>query len=213
MKACIKCGAEWHGETGREPCSAGGQCVLNDGRWLHFGPGKNLLPPPWENLTPADDIRKPLRFETESVDRILLEHVIEHVSHAAALHFLQEAHRVLQPGGVLRIGFPDVSRFVVNDHGNWWRLTDSARCYAASLAQYDAEFWSKEKAILMLIGGWGHQAAWTQETLAAALLASGFREVGSCTYNMGQIHGCDGHHLDVGTVVADLETSIVEATK
>ena len=75
---------------------------------LHFGAGQNQLPEPWQNLDASHDIRKPLRFDNDTAAAVMAEHVIEHVSYFYALLFLGEAFRVLKPGGVLRVGFPDV---------------------------------------------------------------------------------------------------------
>ena len=85
--------------------------------YLHFGAGLNQLPEPWLNLGPAHDIRKHLRFESDAAAAVVAEHVIEHIPFLQALGFFRECLRVLRPGGVLRVAFPDVSRFVVSDEG------------------------------------------------------------------------------------------------
>ena len=79
---------------------------------LNFGAGPNQLPQPWRNLGPEHDIRKRLKFEDNSANAILAEHVIEHVPFLQSLGFFREALRVLKPGGVLRVAFPDIGRFL-----------------------------------------------------------------------------------------------------
>lgn len=54
------------------------------------------------------DITKPLPFEDGSVEFILAEHLIEHVTAPEALRFFQEAYRILEVGGVLRVCCPCV---------------------------------------------------------------------------------------------------------
>lgn len=55
------------------------------------------------------DITKPLPFEDRSVEFILAEHVVEHISAPDALRFFQESHRILEPGGTLRVCCPCVA--------------------------------------------------------------------------------------------------------
>lgn len=67
--------------------------------------------PGWLNTEyPDHDITKPLRFKDGSVDKILAEHVCEHVSAPDCLRFFEECHRILKPGGVLRVCVPVLDR-------------------------------------------------------------------------------------------------------
>ena len=83
-------------------------------RKINIGCGTNVLEG-WENyeLQPNPlsgigelDITKPLPFQDASVDFILIEHVLEHVTGPQAFRFMQEAHRVLCKDGILRICVP-----------------------------------------------------------------------------------------------------------
>jgi predicted SAM-dependent methyltransferase len=59
------------------------------------------------------DIRRRLPFSDGSVRRIFIEHVLEHVDFRSdAPSMLRDYHRLLAPGGVLRIIVPDTKRFV-----------------------------------------------------------------------------------------------------
>lgn len=190
--------------------------------FLNFGPGLNELPEPWKNLDPSHDIRKRLRFESGSVRAILAEHVVEHVPFLAALDFFGECWRVLEPAGVLRVAVPDASRFL-----RWRSVAADVRLEAnASLARYAEGFGQRpgktfirdapnpERAALrQMLTGWGHQMAWTELSLAAALWVSGFDDVRYRLRNEGQIEGVDGHHRDVGPELAELESTTLEATK
>lgn len=46
-------------------------------------------------------------FRANSIDRLLCEHVLEHLTEAQAATAFRECHRFLKPGGLLRIAVPD----------------------------------------------------------------------------------------------------------
>jgi len=185
---------------------------------LHYGPGPNQLPDPWQNLGPAHDIRKPLKFENDSAAGIFAEHVIEHVPFLQGLGFFRECVRVLQPGGVLRIGFPDVGRFLTSEESELG-LNAAALCYADGLAQragLDLPSLARDRvraALGQMLCGWGHQTAWTEHSAAGALLVAGFSQVHRREYGHGELKGVDGHHRSVGPELALLESTILEARK
>jgi predicted SAM-dependent methyltransferase len=58
------------------------------------------------------DLRRGLPFADESCALIFSEHVIEHLAREDAEALLNECHRVLEPGGVLRLSTPDAERFL-----------------------------------------------------------------------------------------------------
>jgi ubiquinone/menaquinone biosynthesis C-methylase UbiE len=193
------------------------------GHFLNFGPGPNLLPEPWQNLDASHDIRKRLRFDPDTVTAILAEHVIEHVPFLQALGFLRECLRVLEPGGVLRLGFPDISRFVhtqVDGVSVRFVLREfAADAYTAGLEARSA-FGMQEPGITegrrglwQMLTGWGHQMAWTEQSAAGALLVVGFSRVTWRDHGTGDLPRIDGHHLDVGPELTKIETTILEAKK
>lgn len=73
------------------------------------------------------DVRKNLPLASDSVARILAEHVVEHVDFQYDLpSMLSDWHRVLKPGGVLRIVVPDlqshIEAYVSKDPSRWKAL-------------------------------------------------------------------------------------------
>jgi predicted SAM-dependent methyltransferase len=189
------------------------------GHYLNFGAGPNELPEPWQNLNVEHDIRKPLRFQTDSVTAILAEHVIEHVPFESGFLFVGECLRVLTPGGVLRVAFPDVGRFL-QTAGPMWRFSDEAATYAGELWREkqqmgeDVPKLTSYEEMLRLLVGWGHRCAWTERSMAGVLLAVGFQGVRACAYGESASLGyVDGHHKTVGRGPALLETTILEAYK
>jgi len=186
--------------------------------FLNFGAGPNQLPEPWQNLGPMHDIRKRLKFENDSAAAILAEHVIEHVPFLQVLGFFRECRRVLKPGGVLRVAFPDVGRFLTS-RSMEFTFNAAALGYADGLAErpgLDLPSTAPEKtrvALWQMLTGWGHQTAWTEHSAAGALLVVGFSRVWRRPYGYGEIEGVDGHHRDVGPELARLESTILEARK
>lgn len=61
----------------------------------------------------SHDLRRPLPFADGAVCRIFAEHVIEHMDKRSDVPAIYaEFHRVLKPGGVVRIVVPDARRFM-----------------------------------------------------------------------------------------------------
>jgi predicted SAM-dependent methyltransferase len=139
---------------------------------LHLGSGSVRLDG-WTNvdiqaLPGVDvvaDVTKGLHFT--DVEAIFAEHFLEHLPLAGALFFLQEAHRVLVPGGWLRLSTPNL---------DWVWSTHYRR-------EADAD--TKQANAIMLnraFHGWRHQFLWNREILGEALLACGFEEPRWCRH-------------------------------
>jgi predicted SAM-dependent methyltransferase len=87
--------------------------LLNVGCGAHFHSN-------WVNLdiVPAGpgvrqhDLRAPLPFKQGEFAAVYHSHVLEHLPHSQALPFLRECHRVLAPGGILRVVVPDLETIV-----------------------------------------------------------------------------------------------------
>jgi len=60
----------------------------------------------------AHDVRKPLPFEVDSIDMINESHLIEHLTREEGLLHLQDCYRILKPNGILRVGTPDLNKFI-----------------------------------------------------------------------------------------------------
>jgi predicted SAM-dependent methyltransferase len=86
-------------------------------RRLNWGCGEHPEPG-WLNSDIKDvpgidivaDVRTGLPLETGSVDYITSIHALPELPYADLVPALQELHRVLKPGGVLRLALPDLER-------------------------------------------------------------------------------------------------------
>ena len=84
-------------------------------RYFPLGSGEHPLPADWINadIVPQSggiylDATKRFPFRDGEVDRIFSEHMIEHIPYAAGLFMLGECHRILRPGGRIRVATPDL---------------------------------------------------------------------------------------------------------
>ena len=59
------------------------------------------------------DLRTGIPLPDEYADAVYHSHVLEHFSREDAKSFLQECHRILKPGGVLRISVPDLEQITL----------------------------------------------------------------------------------------------------
>lgn len=76
-----------------------------------------LLPKNYDVAWPETqlvDIRRSFSLDDNSVDFIYCSQVIEHFERYEALNILQEALRVLRPGGTIRVSVPDISKMLAN---------------------------------------------------------------------------------------------------
>jgi predicted SAM-dependent methyltransferase len=83
-----------------------------------LGPLDNLLvrlrlwpPTEFNRQTRWLNLLKPLPWPDQAVDAIYLGEVLEHFTREDGKHVLAECHRVLKPGGALRVRVPDNARF------------------------------------------------------------------------------------------------------
>jgi predicted SAM-dependent methyltransferase len=58
------------------------------------------------------NVGKPFRVADNSVEAIFSSHMLEHLPPRVAHACIQESYRVLQPGGVFRVGVPDLDLWV-----------------------------------------------------------------------------------------------------
>jgi predicted SAM-dependent methyltransferase len=82
---------------------------------VNVGCGRRIHPA-WCNLDLAaaapgvveHDLRQGLPFADDSCDAVYHSHVLEHLQPDEASRLIAECHRVLKPGGILRIAVPDL---------------------------------------------------------------------------------------------------------
>jgi SAM-dependent methyltransferase len=132
---------------------------------------------------------------------------------------LKQIHRVLRPGGRLRIATPDMDNFIHFKSGN---LTPAELDYIRwSNGAFGDEFERASRdnpccAINRMFRAWGHQFIYDRPTLAHVLSCTGFRDV--TFYEIGQsdvpeLQDLETHGLLMGEDFNRVETMIAEAVK
>lgn len=139
---------------------------------LHVGCGKQRLEG-WINadVHPGADLivflERKLPFFENSLRRIFMEHVLEHVPYRTGVSFLREVRRVLRPGGVIRIAMPDLDD-LIDGYQKDWRRFDWVNWPAHRFIKTRAEM------INIAFRWWGHQHLYNREELERALREAGF---------------------------------------
>lgn len=162
---------------------------------LHLGSGPTRLPG-WINIDayPAElslDLRWGLPFEANSADYVFMSHVFEHFYYPdESSGVLQEIHRVLAPGGRVRIVVPDIelciqaycrndTAFMANRQHTWaWWPHAATR-----LEDFLSYAGAGPRASHFLEG---HKFGYDFETLAHALKQAGFSKVERSSYMASQ---------------------------
>lgn len=142
------------------------------------------------------DLRRPLPFPINSVHAIFAEHVLEHFTYAKGIGILEDCHRVLAPGGVLRLGLPDLERYVRGYMG-----------VDAVLDEQRSGRPTRAIALSELFYRHGHRAAYDSETLLLACREAGFSCVETSAFGQGRL----GAEADSESRRAD--TVYIEAAK
>lgn len=177
-------------------------------RRVQFGSGSLGLDG-YENYDLDVDISKPLprdRFPDASVGVIFSEMCVEHVTPQQAWSFLEECHRILSDGGIIRIVIPDFVRCFKIQNPDWMRVNHS-------VTGNDGSVRDQMKSILF---SHGHQGLWTAELMQAVMEAIGFKR--TSIHNAGESNreefkNIEQHHKSVGYSVAFAESGCVEGAK
>ncbi|HLJ69543.1 MAG TPA: methyltransferase domain-containing protein [Chloroflexota bacterium] len=142
------------------------------------------------------NLNRPLPLETGTVDAVFHEHVLEHLTLERGLALLEECHRVLRPGGTLRIGVPDAEAYVrsyCSDPNGFLTAMRPGRP-TPLLALQEEFYWH------------GHRTMYDFETLSLVGVAAGFGRFKRCAFGESGLDpapdsaGREGDTLYVETV-------------
>ncbi|TCP56497.1 putative SAM-dependent methyltransferase [Tamaricihabitans halophyticus] len=139
---------------------------------LHIGSGGEHKEG-WVNLDLAGDpvelpwnLKRGLPFPDATVDAIFSEHLLEHIPLPGVAQTLAECHRVLKPGGTMRVGVPDAGQL----------LESYARGGTGFIEHTRPDRPTSMLAVQELFYWYGHCTMFDEETLGWLLAAAGFTE-------------------------------------
>lgn len=117
------------------------------------------------------DVARRFPFDEDAFEAVYASHLLEHLDPDVARRCLHEVHRVLRPGGILRIAVPDLDQVVAQ-----YDPTDPDE-FLAGL--YDAHSGRRSRASL-------HRWMYNARSLDELLRRVGFREIERCEYRQGR---------------------------
>lgn len=142
---------------------------------LHVGCGSVRLPfwintdyYPSKSADFAWDARYPYPLPDASCQFIYNEHFLEHLPLDVAVRFLADCHRMLVPGGVLRIAMPSLTWIVEYYRAKNWYDQDWLQAPEYKSIRTPCEM------LNVSLRSWGHQWIYDQEELTRRLFQAGF---------------------------------------
>jgi predicted SAM-dependent methyltransferase len=189
---------------------------------LHIGCGQNLLDG-WLNsdFSPGItgvihlDAAQPFPFEDGALDFIYSEHMIEHLPYQEGMVMLSECHRVLRPGGVLRLTTPDLLFLIELYSGDNSQLQDDYIKWATDTFISHAPGYADTFVVNNFFRDWGHQFIYDRKTLQEALERAGFTAINECS--IGESSHVDLRGLENETRMPPgflvLESMVFEASR
>lgn len=123
------------------------------------------------------DATRRFPFPDRSFDLIFSEHMIEHVPWNGGFSMLKECHRVLKPGGRIRLVTPDLDRLlqVTGNQSDAWDAEYLAWYHQRHFP--DAALPGKCWMMNNFMHSWGHQFIYDELTLGGTLEKAGFTAV------------------------------------
>lgn len=151
---------------------------------LHLGCADNYLPG-WVNIDMARpgrkldlrwDLRRPVPFPKASIEAVFTEHLLEHLTVPQALAVLRDCRRLLSCGGILRIGVPDLTRYIHSYQGRD-PLLEEVRPGRPTPALAFCEVFYRH----------GHRSMYDFQTLEKLCLEAGFDQVQPSEFGAGRL--------------------------
>jgi predicted SAM-dependent methyltransferase len=191
-------------------------------RKLHIGCGDRRLPGwlnsdflPWRRDILQLDAARVFPLADGQFDYAFSEHMIEHIPYEAGLNMLRECHRVLKPGGRLRIATPNLEFLIDMYTEPKTELQVSYLHWARKSFTPHAPEQSDTFVINNFFRAWDHQFIYDEKTLRYALEVAGFANVERFPVNVsdtGDLAGLEcEENLPPGFY--RLETMVLEGRK
>jgi predicted SAM-dependent methyltransferase len=158
-----------------------------------------------ENKVIWADAAKRIPLQNNSVETLYSSHMIEHLDRIEAKLFLEEANRVLVPGGIIRLAVPDIEKLVkkyLEDGDADVFIESTVMCIPKPRGM-------AERIQTFLVGPRHHQWMYDTRSLCKLLTETGFTN--PTGLNAGQTRIANHHPLNL--YERESESIYVEATK
>ena len=142
----------------------------------------------------AWNLARPIPFESDSVDGIFHEHLLEHLPLGDGLNFLSECRRVLRPGGIMRVAVPDAGQLVQSCAVGGKGMIEETRPGRPTplLAMQEMFYWHR------------HTTMYDFETLSLVCHAAGFADVQQKEFGETDLPKCpDTEHRRAETLYVE----------
>ncbi|HEX4774489.1 MAG TPA: methyltransferase domain-containing protein [Candidatus Saccharimonadales bacterium] len=148
------------------------------------------------------DLRNPLPYKSNTVDKIFHEHFIEHLLKADGEAFLRQCYMLLKPGGTMRIGWPDTAKMV-----RAYLLRDKKYYdYISKHVENGMLFNTWDELLVGFFYSWEHRYGYTRKHLKQLLLYIGFKEAKVKKFMQSDY----GYNIDIRN---DPATTYIEVVK
>jgi predicted SAM-dependent methyltransferase len=161
------------------------------------------------------DARKPFPLPDASFDLVFSEHMLEHLTYGEGLHCLRECHRVLRPGGRIRVATPSLGRLAGLYRPDATELERRYVRWSIDSFVADAGAYLPGFVLNNFFRAWGHQFIYDAQTLGHALETAGFVEVEEWTVGQSghpELTGLE-RHLRGAAEFNEFETMVLEARR
>lgn len=203
--------------------------ISNHADKLNLGCGRNIMPG-WINadLTAhvpevfTMDATRPFPFLDNSFDYVFSEHMFEHLDLCGQQNMMRECHRVLRPGGILRLAMPNFDFLIdlvnnPNSEINNRYLDWSYQLFIQDKLEYEVD---REDYPIYVVNNfmrdWGHQFIHTSGTLLKMGKSFGFSKGKECSIGISDhiaLCGCERHQNEIPFWANQLETMVIELYK
>jgi predicted SAM-dependent methyltransferase len=147
-----------------------------------------------------DITAKRVPLAANSMEGIFTEHCLEHITFEQCLETLKEFHRLLKPGGTIRIVVPDAELY--------FDLYQARKTNKSVTLPYIKSEETPVISINRIFRDHGHLFIYDFETMAQLMQKAGFRDVKKESYGTGR-----DNRLLIDQAYRAVESLYVEATK
>jgi len=186
-----------------------GGCIQKG--WLNIGLGSAVIYGRLRRLRGKYylnyDVSKGLPVRSNSIKEIYASHFIEHLTFNEAGFFLKECYRVLIPGGIIRLTFPDLKLWI----DKYYQKDSVFFQDFYSIFPSFANLKTKGDILAGQMYGWGHKWMFDFESLSRLYLNAGFKNVKEMQFRDSNIS--DIHVLEPDYKGRLLETNYSESMK